>query len=61
MNVERANSIISILNKFGIDTPACTSTLSTINGKRSDLGTALANKDTIGLKTINADLGTLWL
>jgi hypothetical protein len=60
-NVERANSIISILNKFGIDTPACTSTLSTINGKRSDLGTALANKDTIGLKTINADLGTLWL
>jgi hypothetical protein len=60
MNVERANSIISILNKFGIDTPACTSTLSTISGKRSALETALTNKDKDALKTVNTDLKTLW-
>jgi hypothetical protein len=59
-NVERANSIISILNKFGIDTPACTSTLSTISGKRSALETALTNKDKDALKTVNTDLKTLW-
>jgi len=60
MNVQRATSVISILNKYGIDTTACTGTLSTIGGKRSALETALTNKDKEGLKTINADLKTLW-
>lgn len=60
MNVERANSVISILNKHGIDTTACTSTLSTISGKRSALETALTNKDKDALKTVNIDLKTLW-
>jgi hypothetical protein len=60
MNVQRATSVISILNKYGIDTTACISTLSTISSKRSSLETALTNKDREGLKTINADLKTLW-
>ena len=60
MNVQRATSVISILNKYGIDTTACTSTLSTISGKRSALETALANKDREGVKIINDDLRTLW-
>ena len=60
MNVQRATSVISILNKYGIDIPACTSTLSTISDKRSALETALTNKDKEGLKTVNADLKTLW-
>jgi hypothetical protein len=60
MNVHRATSVISILNKYGIDTTACTGTLSTISGKRSALETALTNKDKEGLKTVNADLKTLW-
>ena len=60
MNVQRATSVISILNKYGIDTTACTSTLSTISDKRSALETALTNKDKEGLKTVNADLKTLW-
>jgi hypothetical protein len=60
MNVQRATSVISVLNKYGIDTTACTSTLSTISGKRPALETALANKDLKGLKTVNDDLRTLW-
>ena len=60
MNVQRATSVIGILNKYGIDTTACTSTLSTISGKRSALETALANKDREGVKIINDDLRTLW-
>jgi hypothetical protein len=60
MNVQRATSVIGILNKYGIDTTACTGTLSTISGKRSALETALTNKDREELKTVNADLRTLW-
>ena len=60
MNVQRATSVISILNKYGIDTTTCTGTLSTISGKRPALETALTNKDKAGLKTVNADLKTLW-
>jgi len=60
MNIQRATSVISILNKYGIDTTACTSTLSTISGKRSIVETALTNKDKEELKTVNADLKTLW-
>jgi hypothetical protein len=60
MNVQRATGVISILNKYGIETTACSGTLSTISGKRSALETALTNKDKDGLKTVNADLKTLW-
>lgn len=60
MNVERANSVITILGKYGIDTTGCQSTLTTISGKRSTLETALNNKDKEDLKTVNADLKTLW-
>jgi hypothetical protein len=60
LNVQRANSVITILNKYGVDTTTCQATLSTISGKRSALETALANKDKAGLKTIDADLKTLW-
>jgi hypothetical protein len=60
MNVQRATSVISILNKYGIDTTASSGTLSTISGKRSALETALTNKDRNGLKTVNTDLKTLW-
>jgi len=59
-NVQRATSVITILNKYSIDTTTCQGTLSTISGKRSALATALSAKDQSGLKTINADLKTLW-
>jgi hypothetical protein len=59
-NVQRAGSVLTILNKYGIDTTTCQATLSTISGKRSALETALSNKDKDGLKTIDADLKTLW-
>lgn len=60
MHVRHAQSVISILDKYGIDTTACTSTLSTISGKRSELESALAHHDIQGLKTVNAELKTLW-
>jgi hypothetical protein len=60
MNVQRANSVISILGKYGIDTTNCQSTLATISGKRTALETALTNKDKEGLKIVDADLKTLW-
>jgi hypothetical protein len=60
MHVERANSVIGILNKYSIDTSQMQSTLATISDKRTSLDTALTNKDKGGLKTINADLLSLW-
>jgi hypothetical protein len=59
-NVQRANSVITILSKYGVDTSTCQATLSTISGKRSALETALTSKDKEGLKTVDADLKTLW-
>jgi hypothetical protein len=59
-NIERATGLIAILNKYGIDTTACTGTLSTISSRRPALETALANKDREALKTVDADLRTLW-
>ena len=60
MNVQRANSVIAILGKYGIDTTNCQSTLATISGERAALETALTNKDKEGLKTVNAELKKLW-
>jgi hypothetical protein len=60
LNVQRANSVISILDKYSIDTTQVQATLTTITGERAALDTALTNKDTAGLKTINADLQSLW-
>jgi len=60
LNVQRATSVIAILNNYGIDTTACQSTLSSISNERSALETALSSKDRSGLATINADLKTLW-
>lgn len=60
MNVQRATSVIAILNKYGVDTTTCQGTLATISGERSALETALSAKDQSGLKTINANLKTLW-
>ena len=59
-NVERANSVITILSKYGVDTTTCQATLSTISGKRSALETALTSKDRESLKTVNEELKTLW-
>ena len=59
-NVQRANSVIAILNKYGVDTTTCQATLSTISGKRSALDTALTSKDKEGLKAVDADLKILW-
>jgi hypothetical protein len=60
MNVERSESVITILGNYGVDTSTCQSTLSTISGKRSDLETALSAQDREGLKGVNAELKTLW-
>jgi hypothetical protein len=52
--------VIGILNKYSIDTSRMQSTLATISDKRTSLDTALTNKDKESLKTINADLLSLW-
>jgi hypothetical protein len=59
-NVQRATSVISILNKYGVDTTTCQATLSTISSKRPMLETALTGKDKDAAKTVDADLKTLW-
>jgi hypothetical protein len=60
MNINRAGSVITILNKYGVDTTSARNTLSTITGKRPALEAALSARDREGLKTVNADLMTLW-
>lgn len=59
-NVERANSVIGIVDKYGVDTTQCQATLSTISGKRSELETALSSRDKESLKTVDAELKNLW-
>ena len=59
-NVERSNSVIGILGKYGVDTTESQATLSTISSKRSELETALAGRDRDTLKTVNEELRTLW-
>jgi len=59
-NVQYAGNILTTLQKYGIDTTQAQATLTTIGDKRSDLETALQNKDKAALKTINADLQSLW-
>jgi len=60
LHVQRANSVIGILNKYSIDTTQMRGTLTTISGQRAALDTALTNKDKEDLKTINANLVSLW-
>lgn len=60
LNVEQATGVIAILDRYGIDTTACQNTLSIISSKRSDLEAALSAHDRAKLKTINAELKTLW-
>lgn len=60
LHVQRANSVIAILDKYSIDTTQMQATLTTITGERAALDTALTNKDKEGLKTINTDLQSLW-
>jgi hypothetical protein len=60
LNVQQAESVITILGKYKIDTTACRATLITISGKRSELETALSARDQAKLKTVNAELRTLW-
>ena len=60
LNIQRATSIIGILDKYGIDTTRPSATLATISDQRAALKTALDNKDRDALKTINANLLSLW-
>lgn len=60
MNVQQANAVMTILQKYTIDTTACQATLTTIEGKRADLQSALVSKDREKLKTVNEELKTLW-
>jgi hypothetical protein len=60
LHVQRANSVIGILDKYSIDTTQMQSTLTTISGERTALDTALSNKDKAGLRTINTNLVSLW-
>jgi hypothetical protein len=59
-NVQRSNSVIGILGKYGVDTTESQATLSTITSKRTELETALAGRDRDNLKTVNEELRTLW-
>jgi hypothetical protein len=60
LHVQRANSVIGILTKYNIDTSRMQATLASITEKRSALDTALTSRDQASLKTINADLTSLW-
>jgi hypothetical protein len=60
MHVRHAESTLAILGQYGIDTTACEATLSTIEAKRTDLQSALDAQDRQKLKTVNAELKTLW-
>lgn len=60
LNVQQAESVITILEQYNIDTTACQETLTTISGKRSGLEAALSARDQEKLKTVNAELRTLW-
>jgi hypothetical protein len=60
LHIQRSNSVIGILNKYNIDTTQMQATLTTISGERAALDTALTNQDKESLKTINADLLSLW-
>jgi len=60
LHVQRATSVIGILDKYNIDTTKVQATLTTISGKRAALDDALTTKNREELKTINADLMSLW-
>jgi hypothetical protein len=60
LNVQQADSVITILDKYNIDTIASQATLTTISGKRSELEAALSARNKTKLKTVNAELKTLW-
>jgi len=60
LNVQQAESVLTILEKYNIDTTACQATLTTLIGKRSELEAALSARDQAKLKTVNAELRTLW-
>jgi hypothetical protein len=60
LHVQRATSVIGILDKYNIETTKVKATLTTISGKRAALDDALTTKDREELKTINADLVSLW-
>lgn len=60
MNVDQAQSVLTILGNYRIDITKCEDTLAKIKGKRSALETALSKKDREQLQTINAELRTLW-
>jgi|SRR5208337_3142022 len=59
-HVQEANSVISILGKYNIDTTQMQATLSSISGERAALQTALTSEDRAGLQAVNADLVPLW-
>jgi hypothetical protein len=52
--------VIGVLDTYNIDTDKVQETLTTISGKRAALDEALTTKDREELKTINADLVSLW-
>jgi len=60
LHIQRADSVISILDRYYIDTTQMQVTLTTISGERAALDTALTNKDKDGLRIINANLVSLW-
>jgi hypothetical protein len=60
LHVQRAESVIGILEKYNIDTTKVQVTLATISGKRAALDDALKTRDREELKSINADLVSLW-
>lgn len=59
-NTAHASDVLEILGKYGVDTTLCQNTLSIISGKRSELESALISKDREKIRTINAELKSLW-
>jgi hypothetical protein len=60
LNLQHANDVIGILEKYSIDATPLEETLATISAQRPELQVALENRDRQALKDVNNELKSLW-
>jgi hypothetical protein len=60
LNVQKANDVIGVLDKYRYDTGNLKVTLGELTAKRPLLESAVLAKDKTALKAVNADLVNLW-
>lgn len=60
LNVQQANDVIGILEKYSIDATPPEEILAAISARRPELQTALENRDRQALKDVNNELRNLW-